>query len=81
MGSDDAAMFPNDSVTKAEAEAGPFADGFGGEERVKDFIKVFGGNSRAVIDENNADVLGGGFGADANAAVLRVSLDGLTGVV
>jgi hypothetical protein len=55
-------MFLDDSVTHRETEASPASTGFGGEERVKDAMKVLAGDTCARIRDLDFDaaVMGGG---------------------
>src|SRR5437667_12599227 len=45
----------DDAVADRQAEAGAAAVGFGGEERIKDAVDVFAGNSRAGISDLDLD--------------------------
>lgn len=58
-----AAVILDDAVADGEAEAGAFADLFGGEKRIVDFGEVFGGDAAAAVaegDEHAVNLLFGG---------------------
>src|ERR1017187_5595331 len=54
-GNDAAAMFFDEAVAQAQAEAGAFADFLGGEKRVEDALQIFRRNARAVVLNRDAD--------------------------
>ena len=72
-------MGANDAVADAEAEAGAFAGGLGGEERIEDAFGL--ADAGAVVDESDFDEIRGLAGANADFAVIAGFLDGVVGVI
>src|ERR1700735_5865784 len=68
-------MLPDDALDGVQAEAGAFADAFGGEKGLKDVGLDFGGNSRAVVRELDhcATVVGEGSDAKLTGSAHRVN--------
>src|ERR1700677_349862 len=81
FGGDGAAMFLDDAVGEAQAQAGAFADGFGGEEGVEDFGQVFRRNAWAVVLKTNLDFLSQHASAEANDAMGTEGFNGLAGII
>jgi len=58
--------FGNDLVTNREPEAGAFADGFGGEERIEQFGAMIFGNAGAVVANADEDFTAEVFSGDGD---------------
>src|SRR5688500_14792402 len=74
-------MFADNAIAEAETEAGAFAGGLGGEERIENFVEMIPWNAGAVVLDRDADVSGIGFGGDANDAVTFDVFECLAGIV
>ena len=80
-GDDVSAVFTDDAVAQAQAEAGALADFLGGEERIENALEIFGRNAGAIVVDGDAH--GGSIarGGDGDAARTLMRFDGLARVV
>src|SRR6476620_8993517 len=74
-----AAVFFHDSVTDAEAEAGPFSDLLGGEKRIEDAVRI--GDAMAVVAECDFDIVLVAARGNIDARAVEGLTDGGIGVV
>src|SRR5258705_5672951 len=76
--------FLDDAITDREAKAHALADIFGGKERIKNFVQMFRGNSRAVIadDQGALAVFEAAFDPNRGLFVCkRLSFQGVQGIL